>query len=404
MKKGVFFSCLLATLLVCAVCEAQTQVTVNCNIGETITNALQSATTDQPITIMVTGTCNEHVVINRDDVTLIKGSSGGVVHGTNATQDTITVNGARTVISKLTVTGGKRGIIVNGGATIKSCEVNSVPQSGIVFYHGGHGMVEKCTIERNDSFGIAIEGGSATIIKSDISSNTDGGIVVSLSGSARIGLTDNMAYAGNTIENNKSNGIMINDGSSTFIGGNKISGNGTQHDHRLGQFGIAIYQATATVVGTNEIVGNSGSGVFARGSAVIIGAPAFGLNTANVIRNNGGGRDAVFAKGGIFGFLGSSFEIQDATIDHNTGNGVTLSTCSTARISGSTAITSSTENGILLDVGSGLLLPDGSTTVENNHGFGLQCGGTESSFVGTTSGISNNNNGGVQVSPSCTGF
>ncbi len=402
----MFFSCLLATLLVWAVCEAQAQVTVNCSSGQTITQALQSAPLGQPMTIMVSGQCNENVVIDRNDVTLKKDPSGGSVKGPDQTKATITVAAARTVIDGLTVTGGRSGITVLGSATLQNCIVQNTGQrgvisSGISFYHGGQGTVDKCTVRNNASYGIAIEGGSATVINSTISANTDAGIVVSLDGSARIGITDHYEYAPNTISDNRSNGIMINDGSGAFIGGNTIRGNGTTAGHLLGQYGVAIYRATAILVGNNRISGNRGSGVLALGSALKIGDPAFGLDYANEINNNGGGV-GVSAKGGIFGFLGSSLDIRNATIKDNTGNGVTLSTRSTARMSDNTKITGNTENGILLEAGGGLLLPASAMTVTGNTLFGLQCTDGESSFYGNTTGISGNTGG--QVSPNCTGF
>jgi len=401
MKTRIFFSCLLATLLVWAVCEAQAQVTVNCSSGQTITQALQSAPLGQPMTIMVSGQCDENVVIDRNDVTLKKDPSGGSVKGPDQTKATITVAAARTVIDGLTVTGGRSGITVLGSATLQNCIVQNAGKSGIVFYHGGQGTVDKCRVQNNASYGIAIEGGSATVTNSRISANTDAGIVVSLSGSARIGITDHDEYAPNTISDNRSNGIMINDGSGAFIGGNTIRGNGTTAGHLLGQYGVAIYRATAILVGNNRISGNRGSGVLALGSAVIIGDPAFGLDYANEINNNGGGV-GVSAKGGIFGFLGSSLDIRNAAIKDNTGNGVTLSTRSTARMSDNTKITGNKENGILLVAGGGLLLPASAMTVTGNTLFGLQCTDGESSFAGITTGISGNTGG--QVSPSCTGF
>jgi parallel beta-helix repeat protein len=412
MKTRMLFSFLLATLLVCAVCEAQPQVfTVDCNSGQTITQALKAHPGIVPITIVATGQCNENVLIDRDDVTLRTVSwpifiSPATVNGTDSTKATITVAAARATIDGLTVTGGRRGITVLGSATIKNCTVQNtgpigVISSGISFYHGGQGTVDKCTIKNNRSFGIAIEGGSATVTNSTIAENTDAGIAVSLSGSARIGLTDDMVYAKNKIQNNASNGIMINAGGSAFIGGNTIEGNGTTTGHRFGQYGIAIYQATAILVGANSISNNRGSGIFARGSAVLIGDPTFGLDSANKINDNGVGV-GVSTKGGIFGFLGSSLEIQNATIEHNTGDGVTLSTRSTARMFVNNKITRNTENGILLEAGGGLLLPASTTTVTANTLFGLQCTDAESSFAGKTEGITGNTGG--QVSPSCTGF
>ena len=119
--------------------------------------------------------------------------------------------------------------------------------------------------------------------------------LINSGGSARIGITDRNEYAGNTISNNGSNGIHIA-GGSAFIGGNIISGNGTNSNALWGRYGVGIYYGNASLIGYNSITGNAGSGVFARSSAVTIGDGGFALPIgapgenpmyANVITGNG---------------------------------------------------------------------------------------------------------------------
>lgn len=326
MKTRIFFSFLLATLLVLAVCEAQAQGVVskvNCaKKNQTITNALQLYV-GNPITIEVQGTCNENVSIDRDDVTLIAGPSATVI-GANPNEGTVTVRAYRTVINGLTVTGGGSGIVVLGSATIQNCTVQNAGHSGIVFYHGGQGTVDNCNVQNNGDNGIAIEAASATVTNSTISLNKKRGILVTLGGGARIGVTTLPEYAGNTISKNGGDGILVSSSGSAFIGGNTINGNGTDLSFAFGPFGIEIESASAVVVGYNSVTGNSGSGIFARSSSVQIGAPGFGLpitgTYANVITGNGAKPSET--PGGIFGFLGSSLGIQSATINNNTGNGM----------------------------------------------------------------------------------
>ena len=410
MKTRMFFSFLLATSLVLAVCEAQAQGfvrRVNCTRGQTITRALQLFD-DNPITIQVQGTCNENVLIVRDDVTLIADPSGGTVNGANPNEDTITVRAARTVINGLTVTGGGSGIVVLGSATIQNCIVQNAGHSGISFYHGGQGTVDKCTVQNNGDYGIAIEAASATVTNSTISSNRKRGIIVTLGGGARIGVTTLPEYAGNTISNNGGDGILVSSSGSAFIGGNTINGNGTNLSSGFGGFGIEIESASAVVVGFNSITGNSASGIFARSSSVQIGTPAFGLPITGAFANviTGNGASAPETPGGIFGFLGSSLGIQSATINGNTGSGIILSLRSTGWLFDST-VNNNTGNGIQLVYGGDLVLPGPSpeyppVTVTGNTLFGLQCYGAKASIVGNTSGILGNTGG--DVSPSCTGF
>jgi parallel beta-helix repeat protein len=410
MKTRIFFSFLLTTLIVLASCEAQAQGfarRVNCARGQTITRALQSFG-ENPITIRVEGTCNENVSIVRDDVTLIAAPSGGTVNGTDPNKDTIITYGSRTVIDGLTVTGGGSGIVAVGGMAVRNCVVQNAGRSGIAFYQGGQGTVDKCTVQNNGDFGIYIEAASATVTNSTISSNKKAGILVNLSGGARIGVTTQPAYAGNTISNNGGSGILVAASSSASIGGNTINGNGTDLSSKFGVFGIEIARASASVVGFNSVTGNSGSGIFARSSSVQIGEPGSGLPItgafANVITGNGAAVPET--SGGIFGFLGSSLGIQSAIINSNTGGGIILSLRSTGWLFDST-VNNNTGNGIQLAYGGDLVLPGPSAeypplTVTGNTLFGLQCFGPKASVVGNTSGISGNTGG--DVSPSCTGF
>jgi parallel beta-helix repeat protein len=409
MKTKMFFSLLLATLLVFAVCEAQPQgvvIKVNCaKKGQTITNALQSHL-GNPITIEVQGTCNENVSILRDDVTLVANPSGATVTGVNPNEDTITVNSVRTVINGLTVTGEGSGIVVLGSATIQNCTVQNAGRTGIVFSHGSQGTVDHCTVQNNENYGILIEAASATVTNSTVSSNIQRGIGVTLSGGARIGIATPTAYAANTISNNGGDGILVSSGGSAYIGGNTISGNGTSPS--FGVFGINIQSASAVVVGFNSITGNSGSGIFARSSNVQIGSPGFGLPITGAFANmiTGNGANAPETPGGIFGFLGSSLGIQSATVNGNTGAGITLSLNATGWMFDCN-INNNTGEGIRLVYGAGLVLPGPSpaypkVTVTGNSLFGLQCVGAKSSVMGNTSGITGNTGG--DVSPSCTPF
>jgi parallel beta-helix repeat protein len=401
MKTRMFFGLLLAALLVLTGWEAQAQSfvkKVNCTKGQTITHALQGLDFIS-ITIQVKGTCNENVEIIRDDVTLIADPMGGTVIGLDPNVPTINVRAFRTVIDGLTVTGaGRPGIGVGGGATIRNCTVRNTGGSGISFFHGGKGTVDNCTVQNNGGHGVVIEGGSATVINSAISSNTLVGISVSLAGSARIGITDLNLYAGNTISNNQGSGILISNSGSAHIGGNTISGNGTNPSSLFGFFGVLISNASANLVGNNSITGNSGTGVLVERSSVRIGNPSFGLPIANVITGNGA---TLTPNGGILGNQGASLQIESATITGNTGNGINLQLRSTARIYNDT-VNNNTGNGILLGQGAGLILQNPVVTITGNTQFGLQCFGNESSFEGNTSGISGNSGG--DVSPSCTGF
>ncbi len=155
--------------------------TVDCAKGQTITHALEQSD-GNPITIEVRGTCHESVQIERNDVTLVAGSSGGTVDGPDPNTHTINVVGAsRIVIDGLTVTGGRNGINGNGAnrLTIQNCTVQNTGRTGIAFFQGSSGTVDHCTVQNNlMRHGISIEGGAATVTNSMISDNGRAGILV----------------------------------------------------------------------------------------------------------------------------------------------------------------------------------------------------------------------------------
>ena len=64
--------------------------------------------------MVIQGTCNENVLISRDDVTLMAGPAGATVSGPDTTKATITVQAQRVLIDGIVtngfrVTGGRNG-------------------------------------------------------------------------------------------------------------------------------------------------------------------------------------------------------------------------------------------------------------------------------------------------------
>lgn len=378
-------------------------VEVDCAIGQTISQALQSLSTS--LTIVVKGTCNENVVVARDVVTLQADPvAGGTVNGPVSTLATITVAGQDVLIDGLQVTGGRNGIEGVGAArlTIQNCLVQNTGRNGIAFLQGTSGTVNHCTVQNNVRDGVGVFfGSSATVINSTITGNVRRGVQIFQNANALVGITPTNQLAGNTISNNGTRGIAVITGSSASIGGNTISGNGTNPNAQFGasdRVGIFVFQAVADIAGGNTISGNAGSGVLVDDGRALFGDAGFGFTTVNTVTGNGASVLPGFADGGVFVFRAGSVFIRDANINGNTGNGVTAQLRSTAQLSNST-VNNNTANGILVNLGGALLLGPG-VTVTGNTGFGLLCFNPESSFAGNVSGITGNTAGQV----SCTGF
>jgi len=372
-------------------------VTVDCAQGETIAKALTRGNETRPLVVLVRGTCDESVTIDRSDVTL-RGdpSAGGRINGPDANVDTVRVTASRATLEELTITGGRNGVTGSGsaGLTVRNATIQNTGRSGVAFVFGASGVVDGCTIQFNPRDGVTIAAAQATVVNSVLSQNRNGVLVLD-GGSARIGVDNRNVPGGNTINLNGSSGIVVSNGSAASIAMNQISGNGA--DPAAPGGGILVLSSAATIAGGNTISGNATQGVFARSASVVIGDPGFGLPTVNTITGNGSG-----SAGGVFGILGTSMVVRDAVISGNSGVGLGLSLRSQAQLFGST-IQNNPGDGIRLLLGSALLILPPNTTVSGNTGFGLLCLDGESS-VANTGLLSLSGNSLGDVSPGCTGF
>ena len=378
--------------------------TVDCAAGDAVATALRHGDERKSLTILVNGTCSEHVVINRSDIKLAAATPGATISGPDPTIDVIRVTGTRVTIDGITVTGGRNGITADGaaGLIVQNAVLRGTGRNGITYAHGASGVVDGTEVTGNARDGVAIESAAATVINSQVNQNGRMGVGVFNGGSARIGVDNFNVGAGNTISANASNGIHIVFGSSALIAMNQITGNGTSAAPGNLRNGINLASASADIIGGNTISGHTGgTGVNLVRSSAIFGDALFDFTTVNTISGNG----SPASQGGIFAFNGSSVTIRDAIITNNVGAGVFLSFRSQAQISGNTIQNNVPPggDGIRLVFGSGLLgaAPIGSVT--GNAGFGLNCTDGESSVLNTgVLGIGLNTLGGV--AQTCTGF
>jgi parallel beta-helix repeat protein len=380
--------------------EPVKSVTVDCNRGETITKALTLGDERKALIVVVRGTCNESVSIERTDVTL-RGQAGfgSAINGPDPTIDTVVVRANRVMVEDLEVRGGRNGItgIAAGGLLVRGVTVQSTGRNGIVYSSGSSGIVDGCTVQSNVRDGIVIDSSSsAIIINCNISQNRNG-VLVGTGGAARIGIDNLNVPAANTISQNGQAGIVILLGGQAIMAMNQITGNGTN--------GVLVIQGTADIAFGNNVSGNTGQGIFARSATVQIGNAGFGVvPPVNTITGNGNAA----SPGGVFGFVGTAMVIRDAVISGNNGYGFILSLRSHAQLSSSTIQNnvpagSNPGDGIRLVFGSGLFVTTPNSTVSGNAGFGVQCTDGESSVINTSLlGLSGNGLG--DLSLSCTAF
>jgi hypothetical protein len=360
------------------------EVTVRCDKGRTIGDAL--ARHSGPLTIKVVGTCDEHVVVDRNGVSLIAGGPGAGIQGPDPTTDTVLVTADRFGLDGLTVTGGRNAVVVSGAsrATLRNCAVRGAGSGvvggiGIVFFQGASGTVDNCDSSGNPADGMMLDGSIATITNSTFSANGRAGILVFNGSNARIGITGAFTLAPNAITGNGSTGIHVTVGSAAVIAGNTISGNGTSPAGAFGRFGVTAFHSRISLPGGNAITGNFAAGVLVNASTAVIGDPGFAVPTNNVIRGN----STASPSQGVNVVQSSTLLVRNATIDNNNGTGIGLSSRSTMTMFSST-VTGHATNGVQLSQGSAAIFQAAPPVpnVTGNTGFDLACLDAESSFAG----------------------
>jgi parallel beta-helix repeat protein len=373
-------------------------VNVDCASGGRISQALSRPTLfDRRLVVAVSGTCNENVVIERDDVT-IRAQSGGGVSAADASKPAIVIDGARRVaLEGLSVVGGLHGVQVTGGAAaaIRSSAIRSSARVGVLAERGASVVVDGSTIENHGRVGVSADGASAMITGSTVRGNGLYGVASNRGGSATLGDLDSAGNVccGNTIENNTFDGVLVAESSSAVLYGNVIQGNGTT----TSRFGVlAVRQSSVVLRGGNLVRQNGsatgGGGVFARASTINTGpgdtpvSPPTNEISGNTFGVQGAVNSMVELRGGV-------------SVTGNIFTGVVVDHGSRLRADGGT-ISGNGAHGIFAGRASSVEFFGGLSAVSGNTAFGLFCADGESSHSGNVVGITGNTAGQV----SCTGF
>lgn len=382
-------------------------VNVDCASGGRINQALsRPALFDRRLVVAVSGTCNENVVIERDDVTIRAQSTGGGVSGADPAKSAILINGARRVtLEGLSVVGGLHGVHVTGGAaaTIRSSTVGTAARVGVLVDSGASAVIDGSTIDNNGETGVAAVGAGVTITDSIVRLNRLYGVSASRTGLAILGKIDGAGNicCGNTIEDNTFDGVLVADSAVAYLFSNKILRNGTGN----GRWGILAVRQSSVVLRGGNLVSNNGSatggggGVFARQSTINTGpgdTPV--IPSTNEISGN---------RNGILAEHNSSLDLRGGlSVTGNTVNGVSLTYGTLLRTQGSN-ISGNTFNGIQATRSSSVEFLSGPGTtinvVSGNGQSGLFCD-PESRYNGNGNVTGITGNLGVGGNLNCTAF
>jgi len=225
--------------------------TLTCGHERTIGQALKTLKPGD--TLLVSGTCNENLVVGEalHDITLDGQGTAAISGDSSANAVTVTGNG-------ITI----RGFTISGGN----------PQA-VAVQDGGTAVLDGNTIQSAARNGIAVfRGSSANIVNNTIQNNGLAGIAIQQTATARIGWSgppDNRVSAPNTIQNNGAQGIQVYRGSSAQIFSNTIQNNASH--------GVFVDRNAQAEIAACLITGNGGDGIRGtRGAAVDTGTDATG--------------------------------------------------------------------------------------------------------------------------------
>lgn len=336
--------------------EGPPQISVDCDKGQSVQDALDRV--KGPSTILVGGTCTEHVLITKDDVTL----QGGTYLGTDPNRSTIVVQGARrVVITGVTVSGKRNGVVAfqGGWLTLENCTIQNNSRAGVAAFIGSSAIVDACVIQNNAREGVvATDASTLVLTNSMVENNGRDGVFVGRGSNASIGI-DAFSVAGpNTIRGNNGRGILVYQSSQARIHGNLIE------THPLS--GVHVEGSTATITANTIRGGRYGVGVWNGGSARI-GLTDAQTAAGNLIEQN--------FLDGVQLTASSSAWMYGNTIQYNgaTGNwGILASENSVIRMVGRNIVRSNggIRDGGIID-GGGVLVHDSSTLTSLKGDFSI---------------------------------
>jgi hypothetical protein len=303
------------------------QVTVDCNAGESIQQAIDQSDRSQPLTVTINGTCPESVHITRDWVTLQGSGSGAGIHAPTDGA-AIWIDGARYIrLAQLTLTGGG-----NQSPLLNASNGSSVSTHAVDITGGQYGLGAWSNAS------VAVDGGMVS------NSQVFG---VNAGAGAHIAL-----FGGAVVRGAGFHGVIAsNSGSIEVHDATVESSAGT---------GVFAFQGGSVSVWNGAVVRNNDKG------GVGANAASAGVSGGLVTGNN---------ESGVFGFNGGQVTVQGgAVVEGNHGFGIYLATGSTLALGDSTtAVRENDGSGVLLKDTSVVTGGTGGAVIADNGGWGISC-------------------------------
>jgi hypothetical protein len=230
-------------------------IRVDCNRGGSINSTLASlisAGNTRGITILVTGTCRENLLIYPFDHLTLQGAPIATIEdASNGTQPTVAVFSSYDVnLVGFTIIGGDPAVVCNSNSSC-TLYLSRIQGAGDgVIFANSRGRVISTIVTNNTGRGIvAVNGASVATGSNTVSGNGSAGVVVNSK--------SNLTATSDIIQNNAADGVRVLQGSVLRAFDLTITGNNAD-GVRVEQASTASFEQQA---GGNRITGNSGNGV-----------------------------------------------------------------------------------------------------------------------------------------------
>jgi len=244
-KWGLVLVCIGLVLFICPAAEAKDEsgaktVIVDCEKGDSINEALEEKADE--LVIEIVGTCQEDVVIERNNVTLRGAGSGATVVAASSTAiylDRV----SRVSLENLSAQGG-----IEGPGDIGGAGVAVVLSTGV--------SVSDLVVELGQSKGMIVAGSEVIISDSDFRDNNGYGLQ---------GNASKLFFLGGEVElsGNSYEGLLLSFQSS-LISVASVRANGN------GDGGIMLGEnSSASLIGPVEVTGNDVAGIGAESGSVL---------------------------------------------------------------------------------------------------------------------------------------
>ena len=256
---------------------------VNCSAGGSVNAVIATHANGRGLlTIRISGTCTETIVVNRSDVALL-GQAGATVQAAGTNFGLLVDDGSHHVsVTDLRFAGGQGAAAVSKGSHVIFTNV-VVEQSNLGIVSADNGTIDITrSLIRNNNIGVYAARGGVTLVSNSIVENNTTGLLAFKDGMINVtslAPDGTVAPAGATVRNN-TNGGVARSGGTIELSDSRIENNSAVGLLADSSSSLHFFNP---INGTgNVITGNTNVGVLVQKTASVV----FGDSTTTITANN----------------------------------------------------------------------------------------------------------------------